>query len=284
MSADEKAGLKKEDWAGERGDAWLANLASFEGMIGPISAAIVDAAAAIPGEAVLDVGCGGGATTMALAKVTAPTGTATGLDISPALASAALARWAKGGVSNVSVIVADATTASLQSAAYDLVFSSFGVMFFDDPVAAFKNLRRALKPGGRLAFACWMAPNENPWNWLVTAVLARHVDLPKPVPRAPGPFAFADPDYPREILSAAGFKNIAIDEWRGRVYIAGKGSTPSSAANFVLNAMSIGDLVRGLPEGLQNAIRRDVEKSFDDFATEDGVAVKAAAWFVHARA
>ena len=82
MNASAQIGMKKEDWAGGRGDAWLANLASFEGMIGPVSAAIVDAATVTPGEAVLDIGCGGGATTMALAKAAAPTGSATGLDVS----------------------------------------------------------------------------------------------------------------------------------------------------------------------------------------------------------
>ncbi|MEK7266203.1 MAG: methyltransferase domain-containing protein [Pseudomonadota bacterium] len=284
MSEKAPVGMKKEDWAGDRGDAWLANLPSFEGMIWPLSAAIVEAAAVKPGEAVLDVGCGGGATTMALAKSAAPTGTATGLDISQALAGETLRRCSTAGVSNVSVIVADATKAPLQSAAYDLVFSSFGVMFFDDPVAAFKNLRRALKPGGRLAFACWMSPKENPWNSLVTGVLAKHIVLPKPDPRAPGPFAFADPDYPREILNSAGFSNIAFNEWRGRIFVAGKGSTPSSAADFVLKAMSIGDLVRDLPESSQAAIRRDIEKVFSDFATKGGVEVDTASWFVHAGA
>lgn len=274
--------IRAEDWAGSLGENWLANLDLFEGMIAPIGEAVIAAASPKRGEAVLDVGCGGGATTITLAKAVAPEGSATGLDISPALAGAALNRAAKAGIRNFSIITADATTARLQAASYDLIFSRFGVMFFNDPVAAFASLRRALKPTGRLQFACWAPPFENEWMLVVIGVLAQHLDLPASSPRAPGPFAFAEPDYVKEILSAAGFHNINHKNWKGVQYLAGRGSTPHKAAHFVINALSVGDIVRKQPPEKQAVITHDVEEAFKSFATPDGVAMKASAWIVSA--
>lgn len=283
MTATDPEEIKAEDWAGEMGEKWLANLGLFEGMIAPIGEALIDAAKAKPGEAVLDIGCGGGATTIALARAVGPTGTATGLDISPALTAATLKRAAQAGAGNLSCITSDATTVKLQPGAYDLMFSRFGVMFFDDPVKAFRNLRGALKSDGRLLFGCWAPPMENQWILSVMEVLGKHIELPAPVPRAPGPFAFAEPGYVKEILSGAGFKDIEIDAWRGTQYLAGKGSTPKTAADFVVNALSVGELVRKQSPAIQATIRRDIEEAFAEFATPDGVAMQATAWFVKAR-
>lgn len=276
--------MHAEDWAGELGDNWLRNLDLFEGMIAPIGEAVIAAAEAKRGETVLDVGCGGGATTMALAKAVVPEGTATGVDVSAALASATLQRAARAAIRNVSVINADATTARLQPHSYDLIFSRFGVMFFADPVAAFANLNRAMKKSGRLVFACWAPPTENEWILVVLGVLGKHLDLPAPVPRAPGPFAFAEPDYVTEILNKAGFRHVEIAPWKGVQYLAGKGSTPQSAAHFVLNSLSVGDIVRKQSADMQAVIAHDVEEAFGPFAKREGVAMNATAWLVSARA
>ncbi|MEZ5922045.1 MAG: class I SAM-dependent methyltransferase [Parvularculaceae bacterium] len=281
MSAEEN-GLKGEDWAGDRGEKWLANLGLLEGMIAPIGAALIEAIGPKRGEAVLDIGCGGGATTVALAPLVAPEGTVTGLDISPVLAKAALERAEAEGHLNVSMINADAARVKLQPRAYDIITSRFGVMFFDDPVAAFKNLRRALKEDGRLCIAVWAPPSENEWASLVIGGLSKHMVLPARDPKAPGPFAFGNQEYLHEILKSAGFENIMIDEWTGVHHLGGNGATPQAAADFVLSSMSIGDLIRVQPEATVNAIRNEVTNAFAPHATPDGVALRAKSWFVTA--
>ncbi len=275
--------MRMEDWAGALGEKWLANLDKFENMIAPIGDALIAEAKPARGENVIDIGCGGGATTLAIARAVAQTGTATGLDISPALSTEVLRRAAADGIRNISCITADATTAKLPKSAYDLIFSRFGVMFFSDPVRAFANLRGALKPGGRLAFACWAPATENQWLLSVMGVLPKYVELPAPVPRAPGPFAFAEPNYVKEILTGAGFADIRIDAWRGVQFLAGKGSTPKSATEFVLTALSVGDIVKAQTPDIQAKIQRDVEDVFAQFATPEGVAMQATAWIVKAR-
>ena len=282
MSAEED-GLKGEDWAGDRGEKWLANLGLFEGMIAPIGAALIEAIGPKRGEAVLDIGCGGGATTVALAPLVAPEGTVTGVDISPVLAKAALERAAAERHLNVSMINADAATVKLQPRAYDIITSRFGVMFFDDPVAAFRNLRRALKADGRLCIGVWAPPGENEWASLVIGGLSKYMDLPARDPKAPGPFTLADQEYLHEILNSAGFESIVIDEWTGVHHLGGDGGTPEAAADFVLSSMSIGDLIRTQPEATVNAIRNEVTKAFAPHATPDGVALRAKSWFVTAR-
>lgn len=282
MTASDPKAIRGEDWAGEMGERWLANLDLFEEMIAGIGDALIDAAEPRRGETVLDVGCGGGATTIALARAVGPEGTATGLDISHALTDAALRRAARGGVRNIAMITADATTVSLQKHAYDLLFSRFGVMFFDDPVAAFRNLRPSLKAGGRVRFACWAAPVENQWIMTVLGVLSKHIELPPPVPRAPGPFAFAEPDYVRQILSDAGYAHVALVPWRGRVLLGGKGATARSAAEFVIGALSVGEIVRAQPAEIQRVVLNDVEAAFAPFAAGEGVDFAAAVWFVSA--
>lgn len=283
MTAKNPDDMRGEDWAGDLGDKWLANIDAFEGMIAPIGEALIDAAAPRPGEAALDIGCGGGQTTMALARAVGPDGTATGLDISAPLTMTALGRAATARVKNISFIVGDAGKVKLQPHAYDLLFSRFGVMFFSDPVAAFAHLHPAMKPSGRVQFACWAPPKENEWVSVVVAALSKRLQLPTPEPRAPGPFAFAEPDYVNSILTDAGYRNIEIDEWRGVQYLGGRGSTPASAANFALNALSVAKIAKAAPENIQTAVEQDLIEALSPLATPDGVAVKAFTWFVRAK-
>jgi len=276
--------FRGEDWARDRGEKWLAYLDLFENMIEPAGAALISAVKPVSGERVLDIGNGGGASSIALARAVAPTGSVTGVDISPVLTAAALRRAAASGVKNFSAITADATVVKLEKRAYDLVFSRFGVMFFERPALAFRNLHAALDQGGRLHFACWAAPSDNQWFIAAKRAIERHIELPAPAPRAPGPFAFADPDYVRSILSGVGFGAIAVEAWRGDHFLGGPKSTPQSAADFVLDAMSIGDVVREQAPDVQANVRRDLAGEFTEFATPGGIAMTASAWFVSARA
>ncbi len=235
--------LPAEEWAGAMGDRWLAHLSQFEGMISPIGQALISRAAFRPGERVIDIGCGAGGTSLAIAQQVAPRGAVLGVDISPQLIEAAEKRQRTQNVTNVSFRCADAATVSLQAPPFDRLFSRFGLMFFPDARAAFANLHTLLREGGRADFCVWAAARENPWVTQVMAIIGQYVDLPAPVPRSPGPFALDDPDYVRELLEQAGFKPRSIDTWQGEQPVAGPGASPEAATDFVLDAMSFGELL-----------------------------------------
>ena len=163
-----------------------------------------------PGERVLDIGCGGGPATSAAAAAVGGTGRAVGADISAPLIELARSRVAAKGLKNVSFQVLDVQQDRIDGGPFDVAMSQFGVMFFDEPKTAFANIRGHLAPGGRLAFACWQPVAKNPW--FVGPALKDFVPPPPPpaLGKSPtGPFAFADGDYVRGILQAAGFADIA---------------------------------------------------------------------------
>lgn len=235
-TADPNA-LKGEDWAGEMGVKWLTHIDRFEGMIAPIGDALLARAGIAPGERVIDLGCGGGLTSLAAARATGPEGAVLGLDISPELIDEARRR--AEGHPNVTFICADAATVALDTP-YDRLISRFGSMFFADPFAAFTNLHALLKPGGRIDLAIWAAPRDNPWMMELMGVARSHIDIPSPDPRAPGPFAFADLEYVGDILTIAGFSVPDIEAYQGEQAIGGPGATPDEAADFALATMAIG--------------------------------------------
>jgi SAM-dependent methyltransferase len=172
----------------------------------------MDSLALEPGLRVLDVGCGTGPTTTELARRVAPGGTARGIDIAPSMLAAARSRADRDGVQNAEFVVGDAQSDDLGHNTFDAVFSQFGVMFFSDPAAAFANLRRALRDGGRIAFACWQDVFANEWMLVPgSAVVAVTGQLPPmPSPGEPGPFSLADPSRVEQLLLGAGFRSIDV--------------------------------------------------------------------------
>ncbi|MFY8049659.1 MAG: class I SAM-dependent methyltransferase [Erythrobacter sp.] len=276
--------LKGEDWAGEMGARWLASLDRFEGMIAPIGAALLAHAAYTPGERVLDLGCGGGATTLAIAEVVGPSGAALGLDVAPMLIERARQRAAGAG-SNARFVCADAATASLDTPPFDRLFSRFGSMFFDAPVPAFANLRAMLKPGARIDLAVWANPRDNLWMMEVMGVVRRHVEIPPAVPRAPGPFAFEDLDYLEEVLTGAGFSGMDVLAYEGRQPVGGPGASPVAATDFVLTSMAAGRVLDEAGPAIRDAARADFVELFTQRHVEgEGVMLQAKAWLVSAHA
>ncbi|MGH2632789.1 MAG: class I SAM-dependent methyltransferase [Tepidiformaceae bacterium] len=220
--ADNEA--QRQMWnAPARMASWKTEEPSLAGVAEPLLAA----ARPVAGENVLDLGCGGGMTTLLAAGLVGPRGRALGVDISEPMVELATGRAEAAGLSNVTFEVADAQTAVLPQAPFSLAMSRFGVMFFDDPVAAFSNVARHLQPGGRLAFACWQGEQMN--RWFATEVLRKYRPAPPADDRpaagspAPGPFAFSDPEYVEGILTSAGFTSIgfARHEYEWRTAIAG---------------------------------------------------------------
>jgi len=205
-------------WNDVAGPLWVETDEESERHTKPFGDAALATAAPMPGERVLDVGCGCGSTTLALADSVGPAGQVIGVDLSAVMLARAGERVA--GLSQVELRQADAQVAELGVAAFDLVFSRFGVMFFADPVAGLANLRRSLRPSGRLAFACWQAPSANLWMALVNRAAAKLFDLPAPPPHdAPGPFAFADRERIETVLAAAGFTAIEISSCERRLHL-----------------------------------------------------------------
>jgi SAM-dependent methyltransferase len=163
------------------------------------------------GESVLEIGCGTGAVTLPLAQAVGNQGRVVAVDISEPMLDVARQRLGESGMHNVTLLLGDAQVMPLEGSAFDVATSRMGVMFFADPVAAFRNIGRALKPGGRLVFACW-APLEENRHWLISYDIAlRHLGAPALEDAKPGPLAFADPEYVRRILAAAGFAEIVIE-------------------------------------------------------------------------
>lgn len=197
----------REHWT-TSGAGWVANEAIFDAVFAPVTAAILAAAAIGPGQRVLDVGCGSGTL---LAAATDAGAEVVGVDISPVMVDAAQQRVPQATVCN-----ADAQSVDLLDAApgrpFDRVVSRFGVMFFADPTAAFRNIRAAMAPGARLAFACWRGRDENPMFTLGTDVLTRRLDPPPPTtaPDEPGPTAFADRARVTEVLEQSGWSAVTV--------------------------------------------------------------------------
>ena len=197
------------EWNGEQGQRWVQLQQQMDRMIEPFGDAALQAAAPRPGERVLDIGCGCGSTTLALARAVGSSGQVLGVDVSQPMLAAAQRLAAAAPELSLRFVEADAATAALPHG-QDLLFSRFGLMFFDQPAAALRHLRRALRPGGRCAFVCWRAPRDNPWAMapLMAARKALGITPPPADPHAPGPFALADEQRLHGLLSEAGFGGI----------------------------------------------------------------------------
>jgi SAM-dependent methyltransferase len=226
------------DWATSRGEKWLAQLARMEGTLAPIDEPLIGALALDGPLRIADVACGGGRTTLEIAR-RAPAGSVVhGFDISPALIEAARARSAPGVVFELRDIAKTAPDAPC-----DRLLSRFGVMFFDDPPAAFANLARWLRPGGRFAFAVWGPLADNPWMTTVRAAAAAVVDVPPFEPNAPGAFRYANAAELCALLEGAGFGELEVRDLRRAIALGG-GLSPEEAARFALTAFaSFGDLL-----------------------------------------
>ncbi len=282
-SADGKAG--GEDWAGETGRNWLANLEKFESMIQPIGAALLTHARFKPGESVIDIGCGGGGTTIAIGRAVSPGGQATGLDISVELIQSCGVRASQGTQSHVCFVCADAASARVTGAPFDRLFSRFGSMFFADPRAGFRNLRNMVKDGGRIDLSVWAPPEQNAWISTLMGEIGKHVTPPPREAHAPGPFAFADLDYLREVLTQAEFGQIEITPCERMLPVGGAGATPRAAAEMLMSTLSIGAAVKAAGPEKRDAVIADIEAALaPHHAPGAGNMMGGKAWIVTAKA
>ena len=265
-----------EYWNKQAGPKWVAEGAQMDTLLAPLGLAAIERAAPRAGERVIDVGCGLGQTSLQLAARVGPTGSVLGVDISTPMLERARERARAERVTQVRFENADAQTYSFPPASFDLVFSRFGVMFFADPVAAFANLARALRPGGRVTFVCWQAFAQNPWMRDPLGALAKHVPMPPPAaPDAPGPFAFADAARVRGILERAGFADVAFEAKTVELPL---GRTVDEALRVATEIGPAAALLREAPEAARAAACAAIRELLVSRATPSGVAMPYAVW------
>ncbi|MEO9599035.1 class I SAM-dependent methyltransferase [Parasphingorhabdus sp.] len=275
--------LKPEDWAGEMGLKWLESLSLFEEMIAPIGDALLARADYKHGETVIDLGCGGAATTLALAATVGSSGKVMGVDISPDLIAVAQKRAKESGATNAAFTCADASTVMLPDAPYDRLFSRFGSMFFEDPIHAFSNLHRLVRKGGRMDLAVWGPPRENLWIMEMMGVVRNHIEVPPATPRAPGPFAFEDLEYLGEIMDGSGFTDVDVVAFECMQPIGGAGATPEQAVKFAFASMAVGRLLSDKGDAIVQAASEELTDLFAQYYTpEKGVMMQGKAWLVSA--
>jgi SAM-dependent methyltransferase len=271
-------------WNDRSGAIWTALQERLDALFEPLTALALQAAAPIPGERVVDVGCGCGATVLALAQRLGPTGQVLGLDVSQPMSDRARERIAAAGLTNARIILSDAATHAFEDDETDLLFSRFGIMFFADPVAAFANLRRTMRAGGRLLCAAWRPFADNPW-FHVPADAARGLISPQPPaePTAPGPFALADHDRTVGILTNAGWRDTTLMVHDVPMLLAPPGGIEAA----VDTATSVGALARALAEegpDTRLRVRQAVAEALKTYDGPNGISLTGSIWLISARA
>ena len=270
------------EWNGPMGDRWAQMQADLDALTRPFGNAALAAAKVVSGEAVIDVGCGCGDTTFEIARAVGANGSVLGVDVSRPMLVSAEARRQREGVANLKFVEADASAAPLPSN-LDLLFSRFGVMFFEDPFPAFKHMSKSLKPGGRLAFVCWRAARENPWATVPIGAARAAMGVPAPQmdPYAPSPFAFADETRTRRILEEAGFTDVTFTPFDHTVRL---GANAADGAEGSIRFGPAGRFIREMGEGAIVQVLPAMTEALKPFENADGCAPPGATWIVTAKA
>lgn len=276
-----------EYWNGEVGTRWARNQAVLDAMFVPLTEALFACAGLVPGETVLDIGCGAGATTLEAARWVGPAGSVTGADISAPLRAVGRERAEAEAPASVSLRFVEADVETADLGRFDHVVSRFGVMFFPDSARAFANVRRMLRPGGRMTFLCWRPLAENLWVGVPRdAVLPLLPEVPPPPqPDTPGPFRFADADPLVALLRGAGFDAVTCDAL-DRDIVLGQGETDAAAVaaatHVALNLGPSSHLVREAAPDLRARAEAAVAEALRRHAAGGAVRLRAACWLVQA--
>jgi SAM-dependent methyltransferase len=268
--------------SGEDGAHWVAEKQRYDRMLAPFLDMLLDAAMLAEGEDLLDVGCGSGATTLAAAPLVAP-GRAVGIDLSAPMLEKARSGAQQEHLENVSFERGDAQVMRFDTH-FDVVISRFGVMFFEDPDAAFANLRSACHSASRLIFVCWQPLLENEWLTTLAALLSEYVTLPDPGPAdAPGMFALSNPDRVHQLLADAGWRDVTLTS-RHTPLLLGGGGDVDDTLNFLLTGSLGRTMLSGADPDTQARALKSVRSFIEQRTDGDGVRLDSAVWVVHASA
>jgi len=267
-----------DEWNGENGRRWIADADRRDRVLQPISDALLKTSRLQLDDAVLDVGCGCGATTIAAASIVGLTGTLLGMDISEVMLSVARRRVEESGLATVSFVAADAQTHPFEPAAYDIAISRFGTMFFDDPVAAFANIARALRPAGRLCLVTWQPLAANDWLTIPGAALLEYGTLPEATD-GPGMFAQSDPISVAGVLRSSGFSEIDVTAQAVPLHL---GADPEEATDYLADTGMGRAVLATVPTHQQGAALDAVRNALRQHHTSDGVTLNAGVLIISA--
>jgi len=271
-----------EYWNGEAGKRWAQDDDTMARLLGPISEALLAHAPLDGCKSALDVGCGGGSQSLMLAQRLGETARVLGVDISEPMLEVARrkAETPAAGRASLEFLRADASSHAFPPGSFDLLFSRFGVMFFDDPVAAFANMRGALL--GKLAFCCWQAVKDNDWVRIPLKAALQHLPAPEPPPpNAPGPFAFADPDRVQFILESAGFSNVALHPFATTLRISEAPGLPE-AVRELARIGPVSRLLADQPQSVLDKVFPAMEAALEPYFKEEALDLQASVWLVTA--
>ena len=273
----------KEDWMGRVGAEWARFEPALDRLLGPAGAAGVEKLAPSLGERILDLGCGAGASSELIAKAVGPDGQVVAIDVSPDLI--ALAHDRLSDHDNVEIRQEDAQIAEFPRQSFDALYSRFGSMFFNDPAEAFRNLHRALKPGGRAVFVAWQEPARNQWA-SVPMTFVQEGTTPGVTGPGPGPFAWADPSVFRPILESAGFSSVQENttEFMAEIALGDDPDPVARAANFLVHIGPMARRMRETSETGRHETAQFLARRLKRHVKDGAVRLLASAWIIEAQA
>jgi ubiquinone/menaquinone biosynthesis C-methylase UbiE len=273
---------QRQFWSGAGGDVWVNKQREMDIMLNPLGDRVIERLDLKSDAKIIDIGCGCGATTLEIAKKITQ-GEILGVDISEPMLDKAAETAREMSLSNISFEVKDVQVDVMPQNYFDVAFSRFGVMFFEDPFEAFKNIHTSLKEDGLLSFVCWQNASLNPWQSLSIQVIKEFLDLPAPAPKSPGPFAFEDKTYLEEILRESGFKGLEIlDNQEDIVMFSGKSIREACEDYLTINPVVTEMLKNSKPELTEEILEALVIK-FSNFHQNDGLLFPSATWIVTAK-
>ncbi|GIT32926.1 MAG: methyltransferase [Gammaproteobacteria bacterium] len=271
---------QKDFWSGKGGDIWVERQNVMDTMLSPLGEAALNKLNFNEEENVLDIGCGCGHTTLNIEKRIEPLGNVTGLDISEPMLERAKESAVEMSITNTSFKCVDVQTEDLGDQIYSAAFSRFGVMFFEDSIAAFKNINRSLISGGCLSFVCWQSPAVNPWQSLFIQEIKKFLELPSPPPRSPGPFAFMESEYVFSILEESKFQDINIEGYEAEVNMFSGRSLSDSVKDYISINPVVTEMLRDSSEDQTTEIVNSAIEAFSPYYSEKGLIFPSATWLV----
>ena len=274
---------QKDFWSGKGGDIWVERQNVMDTMLSPLGEAALNKLNFNEEENVLDIGCGCGHTTLNIAKRIEPLGNVTGLDISEPMLERAKESAVEMSITNTSFKCVDVQTEDLGDQIYSAAFSRFGVMFFEDSIAAFKNINKSLISGGCLSFVCWQSPAVNPWQSLFIQEIKKFLELPSPPPRSPGPFAFMESEYVFSILEESKFQDINIEGHEAEVNMFSGRSLSDSVKDYISINPVVTEMLRDSSEDQTTEIVNSAIEAFSPYYSEKGLIFPSATWLVTAK-